>query len=747
MSVTPSGARRALIAVLVAAAATAVAGSPAHSAEPAAAPECAPGVDFLGFTDALNKTTFEGTNVGGLSALAYDRRSGLYESLVDNERDTPARAYALRLPFAGGRLGAARVLDATTLRKADDTPFTGADFDGEGLVLEKRGLLAASETEPSIRRFTRSGTLVDELPVPARFRVAPAGQATTNQTFESLSLAPGGGDLFTALEGPLSADKAPTDTADTPPRLRILRYDGDRRGGYEPAEQFYYRAEAGQGVTEVLALGDDDLLVLERGFVAGQGNTVKVWRATLRGAPDVADEPTLTAAGLRPVYKRLVVDLASCPASGATNPGTQANPLLDNFEGLALGPPRPGGKQTLLLQSDDNFGAGQVTRIVALGVALPKPGVLRGRAVLPSSTQAEGPPSGAAIGAGPFNGVTPPFAKQPVQGFSAILDAGGGAYYAMPDNGFGAKDNSADFLLRVYKIKPDFETARGGSGEIAVESFISLRDPDRKISFPIVRGAGDRLLTGGDFDIESVRRDPKTGDLWFGDEFGPFLLRTDATGRVLEEPFGLPGVKSPQNPTLGPGEQPTLGRSSGFEGMAISPDGRTLYPMLEGALTADTDPRRRIISTFDIGSRAYKDTRYSYRTEAPGYAIGDLTALDANRLLVIERDNEQGVAARFKRVYVIDLRHTDDKGFVRKRELLDLLNLRDPDGISEPGRTGDIGLGDPFQFPFQTIESVLPLGGNRLLILNDNNYPFSAGRNPTLPDDNEAIVVRVPGLR
>ena len=55
-------------------------------------------------------------------------------------------------------------------------------------------------------------------------------------------------------------------------------------------------------------------------------------------------------------------------AGGATTPGTQPNPLLDNYEGLTLGPRLPGGRRTLLLQSDDNFSAGQVTRVVALGV-------------------------------------------------------------------------------------------------------------------------------------------------------------------------------------------------------------------------------------------------------------------------------------------------------------------------------------------------------------------------------------------
>ena len=128
--------------------------------------------------------------------------------------------------------------------------------------------------------------------------------------------------------------------------------------------------------------------------------------------------------------------------------------------------------------------------------------------MLPAETYADGPPSGAALGTAPINGVTPPFGGQPVQGFSAVLDAGGGEYWAMPDNGFGAKANSGDFLLRMYRIAPDFETAVGGSGTIAVGEHISLRDPDSRIPFPIVRGdLPGRLLTGGDFDIESARRD------------------------------------------------------------------------------------------------------------------------------------------------------------------------------------------------------------------------------------------------
>jgi glycerophosphoryl diester phosphodiesterase len=122
-------------------------------------------------------------------------------------------------------------------------------------------------------------------------------------------------------------------------------------------------------------------------------------------------------------------------------------------------------------------------------------------------------------------------------------------------------------------------------------------------------------------------------------------------------------------------------------------------------------------------------------------------ALGVGRFLAIERDNGQGEEAGFKRVYEVDLNREDCEGYLVNEEVLDLLSIRDPYRISEPGREGDIGLANPFSFPFQTIESILPLGDGRLLLLNDKNYPLSAGRTPARPDNPEAIVVRAGASR
>lgn len=196
------------------------------------------------------------------------------------------------------------------------------------------------------------------------------------------------------------------------------------------------------------------------------------------------------------------------------------------------------------------------TLVAAAAACAPSESTVRltGYSVLPAATLAAGPPSGARLGSSLVNGQTLPFARQPVQGFSALIStAEPGVYLAMADNGYGAIENSADFNLRVYRIRPELRQADGGRGAIEVLDFFELRDPDRRIPFAIRNFfTPERVLTGADLDIESVRRAPD-GTLWFGDEFGPFLIHTDATGKVLEPPFPLvpPGqaeLRGPQSP-------------------------------------------------------------------------------------------------------------------------------------------------------------------------------------------------------
>jgi glycerophosphoryl diester phosphodiesterase len=97
-------------------------------------------------------------------------------------------------------------------------------------------------------------------------------------------------------------------------------------------------------------------------------------------------------------------------------------------------------------------------------------------------------------------------------------------------------------------------------------------------------------------------------------------------------------------------------------------------------------------------------------------------------------------------VYTVDLRRIGADGGLRKTEVVDLAAVPDPDLVSLPAlHAGDVGLGDPFRVACESIEAIHVLSHARLLFGCDNNFPNS-GRNPTLADDNEFIVVKVPGL-
>ncbi|MFI6032831.1 esterase-like activity of phytase family protein [Streptomyces sp. NPDC051315] len=351
---------------------------------------------------------------------------------------------------------------------------------------------------------------------------------------------------------------------------------------------------------------------------------------------------------------------------------------------------------------------------------------LTGFASLPAATFVPGSePSGSAIGAGPFNGVAAPFAGQPVQGFSGVVDRRDGTYDVLSDNGYGTKANSADFLLRVHRVEPDTRT-----GKVTVLGGFHLSDPDHHVPFPLTRA--DRVLTGADFDVESIVR-VADGSYWTGDEFGPFLLHFSATGRLLQAPVPLAGVRAPENPFLD-GARPTLASSKGFEGLVRGVDGRHLYPLTEGTVTGDTPGDLRF-SEFDLRAGRYTGKRYAYRLESASNAIGDAIAVDRHRFLVVERDGGQGESAEFKRIYLVDIRDRDRDGLVDKTLVADLLDLANPRGLG--------GFGTTFRFPFQTIEDLALLDDRTVAVLNDNNFPFSSGRTPGRPDDNEFITVRL----
>lgn len=363
-----------------AAAASTTAAAPTTTGNPAAAGaatalgvprerSCPPTAVAVGFSDALDKASIDGVTVGGLSGLAADRRGGGYVAVEDHSGTEPARLFFFRDPRHPTLTG------TLTLRRPDGTPYDATSFDGEGVaVLPDGRFLVSSETESSVRVFGRDGRQAGELAVPARFAVAPAGEATTNATLEGLSVSPSGRFVYAAMEGTLAGD-APAGGGEARFR-RILVYaaDSGAPGGYRLARQLGYQVDPGNRIAEATAYGDGRLVVLEAAFTPNVGNTATLYAVTgADRAPDVSAITNLATAPVAAIVaKRPVADLVRCPTLGATSREPQLNPLLDNYEGLAVAASPTGrGPATLTLVSDDNLAAAQITRVLTLAAPLP----------------------------------------------------------------------------------------------------------------------------------------------------------------------------------------------------------------------------------------------------------------------------------------------------------------------------------------------------------------------------------------
>lgn len=364
-------------------------------------------------------------------------------------------------------------------------------------------------------------------------------------------------------------------------------------------------------------------------------------------------------------------------------------------------------------------------------------------------------------------GLSMPFDGQAVQGFSGIKNMGDGTFWSLSDNGFGSKSNSVDAALMLHHLKFDWD-----EGVVDRIETVFLRDPDMKVWFPIVNeGTPERYLTGADFDVESIQ--PVADGFWVGDELGPFLFKVDLTGKVLavyETMADGKPVKSPDNPAVIMPANPTaklpafnLARSRGFEGLAMAKDGSKLYGLLEGALykedgtqeMVDGHPALRIVE-FDVAKGEWTGRSWLYPFADGGESIGDFNMIDGTTALVIERDQGVGTVtkacadpkapkpdcfanpAKLKRVYKIEMSDANAGGAVRKIGYIDLMNIKDPDNKKRQGG------GDGFyDMPFNTIENVDVVDPTHIIVADDNNLPFSAGRALDKADDNEFVILEV----
>lgn len=367
--------RRALLRGTAAACALALTGCATRSAAP---PPSGPArLRLLGETALPHHLQFKGTTVGGLSGLDHDPATGLWVALSDDRSERqPARFYTLRIAVAEGRLGV-DLRDVVTLRQADGTPFParhsgGEVVDPEGIRLlpQGRGILWTSEGDhaanqsPRLREARLDGSHVRDFALPPllQFSAQPGTGPRANLTFEGLALTPDARTAWVAMENALQQDGPEPGVGRPSGPCRFTAFDvasgrAVRQVAYVPdaiPQRPALPGAADNGVSEVLMIDATRMLVLERAYMAGIGMSLRLYEIDTREGSDTLALQRLVPGEFRPAPKRFVADFAQLGLS-----------RLDNTEGMCWGPRLPSGRRSLVVVSDDNFSARQVTQFAA----------------------------------------------------------------------------------------------------------------------------------------------------------------------------------------------------------------------------------------------------------------------------------------------------------------------------------------------------------------------------------------------
>jgi hypothetical protein len=333
--------------------------------------------------------------LGGFgSAIAYTGQGNKYLLLPDRGPGDGANSYSCRFHLAEITVSTPGKIDfkllKTTLLKtpegnlltglSKDFGPSGSRFDPEGIrVLKNGSILISDEYGPSVWLFDSTGKLKHKFLIPEKFLIQNKSDHAekefppfnkkgrlTNKGFEGIAISSDQKKWLAALQGSLIQDRNPTDQnlKTNGDNLRFLETSID---GKHLREIVYKMESAKNGVNEILAIGEEDYLVLERDGDAGESaGFKKIFRISTKNATDVSKILELPAPklpeGIVPVTKTLFLDLLD-PKFGLKGKDFPAK-----IEGLAFGPDLPDGRKLLIITTDNDFKPDEPTWIYAFAV-------------------------------------------------------------------------------------------------------------------------------------------------------------------------------------------------------------------------------------------------------------------------------------------------------------------------------------------------------------------------------------------
>jgi hypothetical protein len=254
--------------------------------------------------------------------------------------------------------------------------------------------------------------------------------------------------------------------------------------------------------------------------------------------------------------------------------------------------------------------------------------------------------------------------------FSDIYyDATRGEWWALSDRGPGG--GTLPYETRVHRFAVDVDPDTGGISEFRVLQTLIFRKGATALDGFAPIEAGPLGLA---FDPEGIVVHPLTGNLLLSDEYGPSVIEVNRAGQLVRR-YSLPANVLPRNAASGvinhandTGNTAGKRTNRGFEGLAISPDGRTLYAMLQSAMLDEGGGNGTVNRIVAFDTRTARPlTQYAYRMDgsSQGRGISALVAINDHEFLVLERNNrglgvDANLASPNKKVFRIDLTGATD---------------------------------------------------------------------------------------
>ncbi|MBK7416558.1 MAG: esterase-like activity of phytase family protein [Dechloromonas sp.] len=365
---------------------------------------------------------------------------------------------------------------------------------------------------------------------------------------------------------------------------------------------------------------------------------------------------------------------------------------------------------------------------------------------------------------------------------SGLAWAGGNTFLALPDRGpnassyagGGAIDNTTSYIDRFQTITLNLtQSQSAGSFSYALSTALNqttlLYSPNAlnygsTVGLPSAvpvqntaernyfTGRSDNFAAGNSLAANNARLDPEGirvandgKSVYVSDEYGPYVRQFDRASGALIKTFALPANLAVNNLSSA-GATEIAGNATGrvankgMEGLAITPDGKTLVGFMQSALLQDggDGAKANRIVTIDIATGATKQFAYNNVIGGKTYGSSEILALNSHQFLVLERDGKglgDGSAAKVKQIWVVDLAGAQDVSGLSgeaallakapsKKLFLDIKSALNSVGIADkdiPAKLEGMAFG----------EDITENGAlfHTLYVANDNDFSDLAGAN------------------